>query len=124
MEVIREIESMPMPLSLYPDPIQERTKPSKLTMKVLFELIEELQEENRMLAERLQQLESCHQFHIEVAAAVQWSTVPMDSPGLVPREITLHTEEETEDFLLPRSKRHVTPKKKASFWSFLFRASK
>ncbi|MEK8132404.1 hypothetical protein WMW72_31370 [Paenibacillus filicis] len=127
MEVIREVESMPMPPSLYPEHDQERSKPVKLTMKVLYELIEELQEENRVLAERLEQLESCNQFHIEVAAAVQWSTIPMEAPhgSVTSREITLHAQdEEAEEYLLPRSKRHFVPKKKTSFWSLLFRTAK
>ncbi|WP_159886445.1 hypothetical protein [Paenibacillus puerhi] len=126
MEVIREVESLPMPPSLYPDQAQEPSKPPKLTMKVLYELIEELQERNRVLADRLDQLESCNQFHIEVAAAVQWLTVPMEQQSLssLVSDISVHEPDNSEDYLLPRSKRHVVPKKKAAFWSLWFSSAR
>ncbi|SDE68816.1 hypothetical protein SAMN02799630_05520 [Paenibacillus sp. UNCCL117] len=124
MEIVHEMEPMPMPPSVCPEPAQEQVKAPKLTMKLLYELIGELQEENRALASRLEQFEACQQFRLEVAAAVQWSTIPLE-PQQLATAVTADVmppsiDDSDEDYMLPRSKRHMAPKKKTAFWSHWF----
>lgn len=127
-KVISDEELM---LLLSPTCTNEENKQSekpKLTMKLLFELIKKLKEENMMLSKRVdefeQQLNLLHQIRDEVATT-------LDLPIIEETEITVRMEAELVSGLpqtiqTSRAERHPSKtnkknKKNKSFWTYLFR---
>lgn len=106
----------------------EQSEKPKLTMKLLYELIKKLKEENMMLSKRVdefeQQLNLLHQIRDEVATT-------LDLPIIEETEITVRMEAELVSGLpqtiqTSRAERHPSKtnkknKKNKSFWTYLFR---
>lgn len=115
-------------LLLSPSYNNEENKPSekpKLTMKLLYELIKKLKQENIMLSKRLeefeQQLDLLHQIRDEVATT-------LELPIIEETGITAGMEAELDSglpqaILTSRAERHPSKKNKKnkSFWTYLFR---
>ncbi|MDQ0871529.1 hypothetical protein QFZ77_000188 [Paenibacillus sp. V4I3] len=124
-KVISDEELM---LLLSPTYNNEENEPSvkpKLTMKLLYELIKKLKQENMMLCKRVdefeQQLNLLHQTRDEVATT-------LDLPIIEETGITVGTEAELvsgppQTILTSRAERHPSKKNKKnkSFWTYLFR---
>ena len=102
----------------------EQSEKPKLTMKLLYELIKKLKEENMLLSKRVdefeQQLNLLHQIRDEVATT-------LDLPIIEETEITVRMEAELVSGLpqtiqTSRAERHPSKKNKKdkSFWTYLF----
>lgn len=102
----------------------EQSEKPKLTMKLLYELIKKLKEENMMLSKRVdefeQQLVLLHQMRDEVATT-------LDLPMIEETGITVGIEAELDSGLpqtikTSRAERHPSKKNKKdkSFWTYLF----
>lgn len=101
----------------------------RLTMKLLHELIKELQYENTVLAERVnelkQQLDEFNHFQAAVAATVAAAATTETTEAVIPSPVlemavvsqSLPTEIQPIT-LLPRNIRHPAPRKK-SFWNLI-----
>jgi hypothetical protein len=101
----------------------EQSEKPKLTMKLLYELIKKLKEENMMLSKRVdefeQQLVLLHQIRDEVATTLDLSMI--EETG-----ITVGMEAELDSGLpqtiqTSRAERHPSKKRRTSFWTYLFR---
>ncbi len=102
----------------------EQSEKPKLTMKLLYELIKKLKQENMLLSKRVdefeQQLNLLHQIRDEVATT-------LDLPIIEETEITVRMEAELVSGLpqtiqTSRAERHPSKKNKKdkSFWTYLF----
>lgn len=102
----------------------EQSEKPKLTMKLLYELIKKLKQENMLLSKRVdefeQQLNLLHQIRDEVATT-------LDLPIIEETEITFRMEAELVPSLpqtiqTSRAERHPSKKNKKdkSFWTYLF----
>ena len=123
-KVISDEELM---MLLSPTNNNEENEPSekpKLTMKLLYELIKKLKQENMLLSKRVdeleQQLNLLHQIRDEVATT-------LDLPIIEETEITVGMEAELvsglpQTILTSRAERHPSKKnnKDKSFWTYLF----
>lgn len=115
-------------LLLSPTYNNEENEPSekpKLTMKLLYELIKKLKQENMMLSKRVdefeQQLDLLHQIRDEVA-------ITLELPIIEETGIRVGMEAELDSglpqtILTSRAERHPSKKNKKnkSFWTYLFR---
>ncbi|MBD0378822.1 hypothetical protein [Paenibacillus sedimenti] len=104
---------------------EEPSEKPKLTLKFLHELIRKLQHENLLLAKRVveleQQLESFQRIQVEAAASLE---VPVLAEPEAERTETNLDTDLPGTFLIPRSERHSSEKKKQKpFWSLWFRPS-
>ncbi|MCY9696935.1 hypothetical protein [Paenibacillus alginolyticus] len=110
-------------LLLSPTNNNEENEPSekpRLTMKLLYELIKKLKQENMLLSKRVddleQQLDMLHQVREEVATT-------LDLPMIKEPEITVGMEAELvsglpQTILTSRAERHPS-KKNRFFWTYL-----
>ncbi|SDN03221.1 hypothetical protein SAMN04487897_101851 [Paenibacillus sp. yr247] len=120
-KVISDEELM---LLLSPNKENEQSEKPKLTMKLLYELIKKLKQENIMLSKRVdeleQQLDLLHQIRAEVATTLELPVlIEPGIPAVMEADLDYGL---PQTILIPRSQRHPSQNKK-SFWAFLFRVS-
>ncbi len=123
-KVISDEELMLLLSPTYNNEENEPSEKPKLTMKLLYELIKKLKQENMLLSKRVeefeQQLDLLHQIRDEVATT-------LDLPIIEETEITVRMEAELDSglpqtILTSRAERHPSKKNKKnkSFWTYLF----
>jgi hypothetical protein len=114
--VITVEEPMLPPPSDHQERIQEEATKPRLTLKLLNGLICNLQNENRMLADRLVELETRlaeHRFLPNEVAA----TADMPMPDITGKARLGWEEDQSQPIRIPRSE--LYPAHKESFWSIL-----
>ncbi|KRE35006.1 hypothetical protein [Paenibacillus sp. Soil724D2] len=123
-KLISDEELMLLLSPTYNNEENEQSEKPKLTMKLLYELIKKLKQENMLLSKRVdefeQQLSLMHQIRDEVATT-------LDMPIIEETEITVRMEAELVSGLpqtiqTSRAERHPSKKNKKdrSFWTYLF----
>jgi small-conductance mechanosensitive channel len=106
---------------------QEPQKIPKLTMKILYELIKELQQQNTELSQRIheveRQLDEFLKMQESVAAAVELPEAVENKAAA--ENLISPALSSPPAILISRSVRHPAPKKRSfwSLWAFLFRPS-
>jgi len=119
-KVISDEELMMLLSPTYNNEENEQAEKPKLTMKLLYELIKKLKQENMMLSKRVdeleQQLHLLHQTRDEVATT-------LDLPMIEETGMTLGMEAELDSglskaILTSRAERHPSKKNKF-FWTYL-----
>lgn len=110
-----QVQLKPLPSPDYANEQVDPPKQPKLTMKFLHELIKQMQQENRALAERVQQLEQQLE---EYQRAMNEAAATEQMPDALP-ETDIRASDVLTSILIPRSKRHAPPKKR-SLWALLF----
>lgn len=121
-QIISDDELMILLSPTYNKKENEQPEKPKLTMKLLYELIKKLKQENILLSKRVdefeKQLDLLHQIRDEVATT-------LDLPILEETGIPVGMKDDfdyglPQTILIPRSERHPSKKNK-SFWTYLFR---